>query len=365
MRRVFQVSAALATAPRTEQSTWGFPGTAGRVWGAMGKRDLIQQIERIRSRRPRIQARYLAYRRLQALAAFLEALADHEGDFLQEALRHVPVACVAVLEAYSRGVVREWVDRQDSDRDRVVGLLNKYKSRLDAGSLVAAHHQEVSVGDLLAHMLPLSSLSDIEAALGQLFGQPHFTALSSSSRATAHIAGVEAITKDPGGFRGTLESLFELRHTICHETGHVRQLTLAEMHDAVRTVRTFVEANEHLVFELTRGEFMPQQAFNLLARQQCAGAKKVMDEVLSELRRLDTWEESEHALFDDAHAAWMAYAKADSEYQARHYLGGSGYDMLYFPALREHFEARTAELRTLVEHERDMRDFGPPTYPLD
>jgi hypothetical protein len=107
-------------------------------------------------------------RRLTAVSELPIALADSVSmDWLPqvEFYRHIPVGLVACTEGYFRMVIADLIDHGSPFRENA-GKFPNITFSLDTA--LALQKQSVSVGEFVAHLLPLSSLEDINRTLTTL-----------------------------------------------------------------------------------------------------------------------------------------------------------------------------------------------------
>lgn len=158
------------------------------------KRDYVLEI---RDRRSRLGGTRRLFERLSKVLTELdraEAVSD-------ELMRHFPVAMIACLETYTRTIVQELVDSGPpfSDRIEAFGGL-----KIEIETMKAIHGRRITLGELLGHLTPVSSLADVQRAIGPLIN-----------------ADVIDIVKSGGGdVRALIEGVtttFRLRHVYAHE----------------------------------------------------------------------------------------------------------------------------------------------------
>lgn len=160
-------------------------------------------------------------------------------------LRHVSVSLVAAMEGYYRMSIRNLIDRGEPFRSNATRLTDL---RLDVSVVVALQSSKVSLGEFVAHLLPMSSITDVNRHMSTLIGEDYFARLKkthwrgdSETYAEAHPRAWEA-----------LEQLFQDRHIACHELSPKQTPTFKRARGQWRTVCILAFADEALIDELLR-----------------------------------------------------------------------------------------------------------------
>ncbi|HUG37504.1 MAG TPA: hypothetical protein VML54_11170, partial [Candidatus Limnocylindrales bacterium] len=151
------------------------------------------------------------------LIALERAFESHDKK-QRELTRYFPVALIAAMEGYFRAAVKDLVDAGEpfvSNADRPASNM-----RLDFSMIRAVHGKSVTIGELVAHAIPLSRLEHIEAAISSLLGGPFLPRLRTTIDRWAHeVEGKPAtpMLRDPERVFADVARTFELRHIVCHE----------------------------------------------------------------------------------------------------------------------------------------------------
>jgi hypothetical protein len=127
-------------------------------------RDTIQEIADIRQRRRLGSAMAELPLRLFALE---HAFKIHDKS-QHELIRYFPVALIACVEGYFRMAIKDLIDAGEpylSNAEKPASSL-----KLDFSLLRAVHGKTITVGELVAHGVPLSRLEHIENVLSSLLG---------------------------------------------------------------------------------------------------------------------------------------------------------------------------------------------------
>lgn len=204
----------------------------------MSKRDRIQEIidrraraadsDRLRSITPRLVT-------ISTVAS--RALVNVDSiDHKQELLRYVPIGLVACLETYFRNVIKDLIDFSEECR-RNASALREIKFELE--SVLAIHGRTVTVGEFVAHHLPIRNFVDINSHLTKVLGTDFKETLKREKPIADNIEWNEIIA--------TITETFEKRHVFCHEAAIQPELTEAHARTMILRTWFFIIATENVV----------------------------------------------------------------------------------------------------------------------
>jgi len=243
------------------------------------------------------------------LFALEHAFEEHDRS-QSELTRYFPVALIACVEGYFRMAIKDLVDAGDpylSNAERPASSL-----KLDFSILRAVHGKAITVGELVAHGMPLSRLDHIESAITSLLGTGFLQALRTTTDRWAHeVRGEPAgpILADPDQVFSDLARTFELRHIICHEIASAYEIEADEVARCFQSCVAFLRASDEFISEtLHPGAPLTQTDMNIAAEKSLAKARDRLDEAAENVRRrLDA---SELAAFNESQNKWQAYSDA-------------------------------------------------------
>jgi uncharacterized protein YecT (DUF1311 family) len=302
--------------------------------------DIIEEIANVRGRR----------QFGSAMAELPFRLFDLEHSFKEydkantEIIRYFPVALIACLEGYFRMVIRELVDAGEPFLSNVEKPALSIK--LDFAALRAIHGKEITVGELIAHALPLSRLEHVEGALSSLLGKSFLQELRTTTDRWSHeVKGepIAPILAKPDEVYANVARTFELRHIICHELASGYQIEADEVARCFESCVAFLRASDECISDtLHPGAPLTQTDMNI-------ASGKSLDEATSRLAALCELERTRidperHIAFDDAQAKWQAYCDAWARFDADDFAGGSIWPTIYGGAVTAITEQRITEL---------------------
>jgi len=269
-------------------------------------RDIIQEIAEVRQRRRFGSAMSELPMRLYALE---HAFEEHDKS-QSELTRYFPVALIACVEGYFRMAIKELVDAGDPYLRNAEKPASSLK--LDFSIVRAVHGKAITVGELVAHGVPLSRLDHIESALTSLIGTGFLEALRSTTNRWAHeVQGKPAtpILSEPDQVFSDVARTFELRHIICHEIASAYEIETDEVARCFQSCMAFLRAADEFVSETIHpGVPLTQTDMNAAAWRSLAESRVRLEEAVAGVRqRLDA---PELAVFNDSQEKWQIYSDA-------------------------------------------------------
>ena len=269
-------------------------------------RDIIQEIADVRQRRRFGSAMSELPVRLFALEQVFEEYDKSQS----ELTRYFPVALIACVEGYFRMAIRDLVDSGDPY------LSNAGKSasslKIDFSILRAVHGKAITVGELVAHGIPLSRLDFIDCALTNLIGKGFLEALRTTTDRWAYEMQGEVprpILADSDQVFRDVARTFELRHIICHEIASAYEIEAEEVARCFQSCVAFLRTADEFISEtLHPGAPISQYEMNVAAGESLAETRCRLDEATEEVKQhLNT---TELAAFNESQSKWEAYSKA-------------------------------------------------------
>ena len=133
----------------------------------MAKRDYIQEIQEIKKRRLKRGRRWdqLIRRLYPLLDTLAYALKIENDDIKREVIRYSFICLIACLEGYFRLVIKDLVDKSEICRKNIQNI-NDLK--FDIKSVLAINVKEVSIGEFVSHLVPLSSFEQLNKNLSTI-----------------------------------------------------------------------------------------------------------------------------------------------------------------------------------------------------
>ncbi|MGH9428095.1 MAG: lysozyme inhibitor LprI family protein [Terriglobia bacterium] len=309
-------------------------------------RDLLREIVEVRGRRSSDLPTGELIMRLLELEAAFEKRADLPG----QVLKYFPVALVALMESYFRLVVKELVDHGDPYLANAEPLFSGGK--LDFRLLHALHGKRVSLGDVIAHTLPLSSLSHVNSHVSTLLGRDFLGELRTVTDRWAHEIERKPdvpILTDPDKTFAQVARTFELRHIICHEAATAFEVQPSDIEETFVGTSLFLKASRELITNILHpGAPLTQTEMNI-------EASNALKDTLSQLQsRQETIQarlpHDQVVAFNAANAAWKQAMEAWATFVAEMYKGGTIQPLIYANAADSMAKLRLQQLSAYSKH---------------
>lgn len=312
------------------------------------RRDLVAEIEEVRSRRMPGSPVTIPFR-MHLIASAFQRAPTVDPEFL----RYVPIGTVACIEGFCRSAIAELVDAGPPFIENARKLMHVRELRFDLDLLGAVHGRRVSIGELIAHLVPLNGLEQIDSILSTLAGKEFLTSLRSvTSRWDTEVERkpAEPIIRDPDTVFKHIAETFRLRHIYAHEIVGIEGTERADIAAALESAVSFLKAAAEFVARLLHPDAPLTQAdMNQRAAEDVRATDASIDNVLQDIAGLIDGNRQE--LLKDSQTAWVAFRHTQATFAAMAYEGGSIYPLIYGITVHALAKERLAYLQQLRENE--------------
>ena len=197
----------------------------------MARRDLLNEIIKKRTRHPADVTRLRLFNtRLDSLKQVIMQLLEQSSPESTEAnvelSRYFPVALVACIEGYFRIAIADLIDKGSPFIERVPKLRDV---SISVDAAVAIQVKKASLGEYVSHLLSISSLEDVNRALGTLLELDFLETLLSSQFDLFDGEPPVQLDEVRSDFILAVKELFQIRHMLCHEFAPDLALDNAEL----------------------------------------------------------------------------------------------------------------------------------------
>jgi hypothetical protein len=205
-------------------------------------RDIIAELMARRGRQlkriPRLQQ---TERRIYDLSGAFHLLNRSKTPLRYRRERYFPIALIAITEGHFRMLYRDLIDSGEPYLSRAA----QFKDiRIDSESLVATASKRVSVGEFIAHQLPLSNFWYIESHLSILLDED-FPAEFEKYLIREDATGGHRVFQTH--LRRVVVDTFRQRHIFCNELATVVTAKRAEIDNGLQIFRVFIHMIEEHV----------------------------------------------------------------------------------------------------------------------
>jgi uncharacterized protein YecT (DUF1311 family) len=214
--------------------------------------------------------------------------------------------------------------------------------------------QRVTMGDIVAHSISVSSLEQIVSAYEKLLPgyRNALPAVCTRWIEDRDLSEQEPIIKDVERVLATIQRSFEVRHIVTHEVPLEKPYTVEEISEYLTQSRSFLEATDWYIISQLKG-YVPrtQTTMNSLSHEALKTQQNEMQVVLGEIAEQGR---TNRKLLEVSQQAWGNYAKAESDLRASIVSGGSMYPMVWGQEMAELTRDRTKSLQLWLEKLRSF-----------
>lgn len=310
-----------------------------------GKRDYVSEIHDRRLRIGTPNHIVLMFDRVRSLLEELERAAE----LSDELMRYFPIAMVACIETYTRSMVQELIDDGPPYSERMDAFENV---KLEMSTMKAIHGRRITLGELIAHLIPVKNLQDIKRAIGTLLDSDLVGVVRDArDKWKSRVEGRSdtPIVQDIGAVIRGVEWTFKLRHMYAHEFPARGSINRELITDSVRASATFLMAADEGIRNLRYPDMpLTQAEMNRYAAEELQKKDDNLKEWIADFAA--NLRDDHAAMLGEAQDAWetvrdrTARLMADLEAE-----GGSMWPMVYSRAAERITRHRLDEVQALVE----------------
>ena len=174
--------------------------------------------------------------RIKLLQAAFAAIQKTDKVAREELLRYFPIGLVAVIEFFFRDMVRGFIDEGAAD----IGRVRKFVEKVEIETAFDIGRRKLTIGDYIAHRIPLNSLDDINIVMSALLEKDFLGEIKKAQHTGMQVFGDKHVK--------AVITLFEVRHIFCHELASKHQIKAGEVTSFMASVRQFFAATEMYIY---------------------------------------------------------------------------------------------------------------------
>lgn len=279
------------------------------------------------------------------------------------------IRTVTLLEVLTRRNLAALIDHSRGFTDRAIELAKHV--RIDFSLVREVQGRTITLGDILAHSVPVNSFGQIVECFETVLGKP----LRPLIQTVVDRWDVEVMRKPRRPIVGDYDAmarcvgrLFDVRHILCHEAPRKAVYDVKEVDEFLEKAIWFTEALNHiLTFEKFGNVPLCQADMNIAAGKELKATEDKMGRLLSQIeakvRDTDatlvnlklpgpdsgSWLDRAR----DAQTKWLAYRDAQCEFQTHLNRGGTIRPLLWAREADRITRARIADLESWLKQESD------------
>lgn len=242
-----------------------------------------------------------------------------------ELYRHFPVAAIAVLEGHFKATVATIINMGSPYLERGLVLAkDRLKSAIDVVPML--HRKAVTIGDVIAHVIPFNSVSSLENAFGTLIGSD-FKNMVAGARSPYEVrneyVNPNVLVPSVADLWCALSLAFERRHILAHEAATKFLISFEDAKAAVESCVLFVSALDAILWStIWKDEPLTQYEINVAAWSRCTAMRTTLAADLWKALAVAT-ENGERVRFRRMHAAWKTFSKQWMAWEGEPFAMGS------------------------------------------
>jgi hypothetical protein len=228
----------------------------------MSKRDYVEEILSIKSRIHKSKRWELVLSHMRAMneCTTIMEIVHNEADYLEEkhnifSVCHIdymdqffPIKCVTCIEGYFRLLIADLIDYGSPFRENAKNI-SDIKFSID--TVLSLQTGKVSAGDLISHILPISSFADVCSIMSSLVGKDFKSELKAMYMKVPGLKPLFGTQEDVfNGIIKVVSEMFKYRHVYCHELGDIGQVITG--HGFVQAAAKFLHLTELMAEEMKK-----------------------------------------------------------------------------------------------------------------
>jgi uncharacterized protein YecT (DUF1311 family) len=281
----------------------------------------------------------------------LRRIFDGRGNSDSTVIEFIPIRLVTILEVFLRETIREIVDSGEPYLSRAEKLTKGMK--IDLAFAAHVDQENLSIGDFVAHAVPLSRLESILATLSNLIEDFAQKLKGSFPRWTEEKPDwpLSPIIGDYDSTIGQIKKLLETRNVLAHELPERPVVEDSDIPDFLKAITEFVEACDWVVVAELQGSVARTQIqMNLDAGYELSELEGELDDRMNALRQVAG---ISREMVDEVQMGWEKFAELEANLIASQVEGGSMHSMVWASAKANLTADRIEQIKRIIDEWMD------------
>jgi uncharacterized protein YecT (DUF1311 family) len=278
------------------------------------------------------------------------------------------IRTVTLLEVFTRRNLADLIDHDRRFTDRAIDLSKHVK--IDFALIRDVQGRAITLGDILAHSVPVNSFGQTVGYFETLLGKPLRPMLEvAMDRWDTEVMKTSTgpIITDYEALARSLARLFEIRHILCHEAPRKSVYQASEIDEFLdRAVQLAKALHEVLTLERFGRVPLTQTDMNIAAGQDLKKTEDEMNRLFAVAEARVEEVDSKHAGIKtpgtdetwlrnlrDTQEKWLSYRKAHCEFQTYLNRGGTIRPLLWAREANRLTELRIADLESWLKQDAE------------
>lgn len=262
---------------------------------------------------------------------------NNSAEINVELLRYAPIATVSMLEAFVRYTISELCNRGEPFIGNALKNPELKDRKFDLKLLSTLHTTNITVGDLIAHAVPVKRLDSVLSIIGSISGYDFKVALKNvHNRWDTEVRGLPAIPiiDNIDLTLGYLSSAFEYRHIYAHELADKHQITPDEVTNIIASLELFINASTAVLSNILHPNSpLTQKDMTEKACEMCKMARDSLNRGIEEIKA--SLSENQRLCFEKVVNMWRIFANEWGKFEGLKADGSSMQTMLGCMGLRD------------------------------
>ncbi|MGA2571944.1 MAG: lysozyme inhibitor LprI family protein [Terracidiphilus sp.] len=262
------------------------------------------------------------------------------------------IKAVTILEVFTRRQIATLIDHARTYTDRAVELSKQIK--MDFATVREVQGRAITLGDIVAHSVPVNSFSQIMGYFEAILGKPFRPMLEQAVdrwRVEIERQNPEPIIADFDALANHISRLFELRNILCHELPEDPVFSPAEVDELLADAARFAKATEAVLhFEKHGLTPLTQTETNIDAMKRLREKEEELNLLLSEIRTKVINDDKEAASLNEAQEKWVSYRNAHCDFLTWLHQGGTIGTFLWAGSAQSMTMTRIAEIESWMKY---------------
>lgn len=262
------------------------------------------------------------------------------------------IKAVTILEVFTRRQIAALIDHSRPYTDRAVELSKQIK--MDFATVREVQGRAITLGDIVAHSVPVNSFSQIMGYFETLVGKPFRPLLEQAvDRWRVEIKKLppEPIIADFDALANHISRLFEVRNILCHELPESPIFNQAEVDEFLVDATRFAKATEAVLhFEKHGLTPLTQTEMNIDAMKRLREKEEELNLLLSEIQTRVINDDKEAASLNEAQEKWVSYRNAHCDFLTWLNQGGTIRTTLWVGSAQSMTMTRIAEIESWLKY---------------
>ncbi|QQR57260.1 MAG: DUF1311 domain-containing protein [Candidatus Melainabacteria bacterium] len=285
--------------------------------------------------------------RIDSILASMKSITD------EEMIRYFPVAAIGCLEKAFRWAIKTLLNQGEPYASNASDL---YKEKFSVKEILTIESRVVTTADLVSHLVPFSSLGDIETQMKQLIGRSFLDDIRNATHKwTSYLDEPDEnkrILTNADTVIHAIEETFKLRHSFCHEIDFRHRFSSHEIKSLVFCTLQFVDALIDYVEQEVGVSATTQADMNGVAYEDFQLSQEKLNRLVKRIEA--NVSRANFKSFNAVQKRWEAYAIKEAEFIRKQYGGGTLGIMAYYATHAILIHQRISSIESFIHIELEF-----------